>query len=84
MAKKVAESLIWSRAVKVAAMKVKTKSSRSLQRALESHDFTLADAYEVGVQEAQQEIVRRLSLVANKLWERTNTADLKERTALGE
>lgn len=84
MAKKVSESLIWSRAVKVASLKVRIKTVRQLERLLDDHGFSAAEAYELGVQEAQQEIVRRLAIVADKTWQKTNTADLKERTAQGE
>lgn len=77
--KKLCPALLWSRAAKVAGLKVRLKSEQTLQRLLEDHGFTLAEAYQIGAEEAQGEIVRRLSLVADKEWTKTNTAELTPR-----
>jgi hypothetical protein len=77
--KKVAPSLLWSRAARVAGLKLRFRSERQLQATLEGHGFTLADAYKVGAEEAQGEIQRRLIAVADKLWTTTDTAELKLR-----
>jgi hypothetical protein len=74
--RKLCPSLIWSRAARVAGLKLLLKSERKLQATLEGHGFTLADAYRVGAEEAQGEIVRRLIAVADELWTKTSTAEL--------
>lgn len=74
--RKLCPSLIWSRAAKVAGLRLRFQRERKLQATLESHGFTLADAYKVGAEEAQGEIQRRLITVADKLWTTTNTAEL--------
>lgn len=59
---------LWTRAVKVAGLKLRFQPERKITENCEMAGMSLAEAFKAGAGEAQQEIQRRLALCADKAW----------------
>ena len=71
----------WRKAVKAAKKKVHTLGDKKLNENLEYACGSLAEAYRVGVEEAQGEIVSRLMELQNKLANESARASMSENDA---
>jgi hypothetical protein len=58
------------KAVREAGKKLRIKPDRQLEAMLDGAGFSLADAYRCGAEEAQSEIVRRMSVLSDAAWQR--------------
>jgi hypothetical protein len=76
MSKQSAVSKALCKAVRAAAKKLPFKSERSMEEMMEGFGFSLADAYRCGAEEAQDEIVRRLSVLSDAAWQKSDPAPL--------
>jgi hypothetical protein len=72
-------ALLWGRAARVASLKLRFQNERKIVANLEEAGMTPLEAFKAGAEEAQGEIVRRLALVSDKEWEKTNVAELRLR-----
>lgn len=62
-----ARDKFWRKAIAEASKKIKVLPDRKLEANLEYAAGSLADAYNIGVQETQMEITDRLKLLQDKL-----------------
>lgn len=70
MSKQSVVSKMLCKAVREAGKKLKIKPDRQLEAMLDGAGFSAADAYRCGAEEAQGEIVRRLSVMSDAAWQR--------------
>lgn len=70
MSKQSAVSKALCKAVREAGKKLRIKPDRQLEAMLDGAGFSLADAYRCGAEEAQSEIVRRMSVLSDAAWQR--------------
>ena len=68
MSKQSAASKALCKAVREAGKRLKIKPERQLEAMLDGAGFSLADAYRCGAEEAQGEIVQRLSVLSDAAW----------------
>lgn len=70
MSKQSAVSKALCKAVRTAGKKLRIKPDRQLEAMLDGAGFSLADAYRCGAEEAQGEIVQRLSVLSDAAWQK--------------